>query len=253
MKLPRFDHSKMEWDGWRAFHVDHYYNKFVQFDTGEFVVNSRRWSPDERQIYKELHLQVVATDDDKCPPLFTPGMATVVGAKPIPKSHLNHNGQQILLLDFNHKRAVSIDRTLSREDMPLIPERFTGHYSRVVAYYAGSKAVPVGSPITRHRPQQLTPDERTHIKELVDASKVWLQMQPNPDEISKKQRRDMKALPVSEFVDVSFGVLTTDHRVAIALNGFNNIIKEEHPWLTFGMSAEEDHYYNPPKEEDDDD
>ena len=137
--------------------------------------------------------------------------------------------------------------------MPLIPERFTGRHSRVVAYYAGPEAVPVGSSITRHHPALLTSDQRKHVNDLVDACQVWLGMQPNSEELKKKHRSIAK-VPVLDCVDVSFAALIPNHRISIAMHdGFNTIIKEEHPWLTFSMSAEEDHYYNPPKEEDDDD
>jgi hypothetical protein len=67
MHLPDFDHSKMHWDAWGAFHVDHKYSTFYQFDTGEFVVCYRNWRPDERKVYSDLHIQIVATGDDACP------------------------------------------------------------------------------------------------------------------------------------------------------------------------------------------
>lgn len=239
MKLPPFNHAVMEWDGWRAFHIDHGYSKFTQFDTGEFVVCSRRWAPDNRQVYKDLHIQVVATDDEDCPKLYLPGMASVVGAKPVFKSHLNHNGQQILLLDFNHKRAVSLDRWLTKDNAPSsLPERFLDRGARnISAYYAGPKATPIAAPITRHFPAPLTTEQRTHIKELEAAAKVWLEMQPDPEGL-KKKHRDVRAVPVLDCVDVSFGVLTTEHRTAVALRGFNMIIKETHPWLTFNVEGE---------------
>jgi hypothetical protein len=239
MKLLPFDHSKMEWDAWRAFHIDYGYNKFTQFDTGEFVVHGHRWGPEARQVYKDFHIQIVATGDEDCPKLYLPGMASVVGAKPVFKSHLNHNGMQTLLLDFDHKRAVSIECRLTRDHEVPVPERFTDRHSRVVAYYAGPGSMPVtGGPITRHYPQPLKPEERTHINELVEASKVWLQMQPNPDELKKKHRNVTKLL-VGEFVDVSFGALTPEHRAAIAIHeGFNMIVKETHPWLTFNTEKE---------------
>lgn len=225
MKLPAFDHSKMEWDNWRAFHIDHGYHQFTQFDTGEFVVCSNSWRPENRRVYKELGVQIVATGDDDCPQLFVPGQD-----KPIAKTHLNHQGMQTLLLDFNHKRAVALGPSLAKDNAPMVPARFFSH--RVTAYYPGPDAPPVGAPITRHYPQPLTYDERKHINELVDACKVWLQMQPTPGPKVK-----LVTLPVGEFLDVSFSVLTTGHRMTIAQNGFNHIVKDEHPWLTFNVEG----------------
>lgn len=236
MKLPAFNRDAMEWDSWQAFHVDLLYHAFVQFDTGEFVVCCNSWRPENRKVYSKLHIQIVATDDDECPKLYTPGMAAVVGAKPIPKSHLNHHGQQTLLLDLDHKRAVGLSPLLTKENAPLVPERFTKNH-RCTAWYAGPDAVPVAAPITRHYPQPLTHDQRSHIKELVDASKVWMQMQHNP-----APKRNPPALKVAEFIDVSFGVLTPEHRMSIAMNdGFNMIVKEEHPWLTFNVEGVTEH------------
>jgi hypothetical protein len=214
----------MHWDAWSAFHVDHVYNTFVQFDTGEFVVCYRHWRPDQRRTYNDLHIRIVATGDDACPRLYVPGKD-----KPIPWSHLNHKGMQTLLLDLDHKRAVSLDTWLTTENTPSpIPERFLVTNQRnVTAYYAGPGAMPVGQPIIRHYPQPLTYDQRKHIGELTDACKVWLQMQPEPVTGTRLP------LPVLDFVATPFSALTTDQRVAVAARGFDMITKEEHFWLRF--------------------
>lgn len=231
MKLPAFDHSKMEWDAWNAFHIVLEYRAFVQFDTGELVVCRNSWHPNNRHIYKALHLQIVATGDEDCPQLFVPGQD-----KPIPKSHLNHQGMQTLLLDFDHKRAVALDSYLTQESAPLVPDRFTNSNSRyVTAWYAGPKAVPVGTPVIRHYPQPLTYDQRKHINELVDACKVWLQMQSDIELLKKHHHKVM--VHVNDCIDVSFGMLTVAHRTAIAERGFKTIVKEAHPWLTFNVEG----------------
>ena len=48
---------------------------------------------------------------------------------------------------------------------------------------------------------------------------------------------------------MSFGVLTLAHRTAIAVNGFDMIVKAEHPWLTFNVEGETDHETMLTKEE----
>jgi hypothetical protein len=146
---------------------------------------------------------------------------------------------QTLLLDFDHKRAVSLHPGLGKDNAPLVPERFTKAARNVTVWYAGPGAVPVGGPVTRHYPQPLTHDQRKHINELVDACKVWLQMQPNPDTLKKEHRN--VTVHVNDCIDVSFGVLTLAHRTAIALKGFNTIIKDEHPWLTFNVEGVTEH------------
>jgi len=228
MQLPAFDYSHMAWDAWRAFHVVHPYNAFVQFDTGELIVCARNWGPDFRRVYKELNLQIVTTEEHDCPRFFIPGAAD---KKPVPKAHLNHSGQQYLLLDLDHKRAVSIGPWLTKTSAPeLVPERFLDSRS-VAAYYAGPQAVPVGSPITRRYPQPLTRDQRQHVGELADACKVWLEMQPDPSALVRESR-DVQT-KVSYFVDTPFSGLTMAQRVAIGVRGFNMIVREENPWLTF--------------------
>jgi hypothetical protein len=163
-----------------------------------------------------------------------------MASKPIPKSHLNRKGQQTLLLDLDRKRAVSLGHYLTDNNAPLVPTRFTESHN-VVAWYAGPNAVPVGTPIVRHYPQPLTRAQRERIKELEDASKVWLQMQPEPDVLARHQRRtNTPTLKVIEFADVSFAALTSEHRTSIAVHGFDMIVKEEHPYLVFNVEGTTD-------------
>jgi hypothetical protein len=174
-----------------------------------------------------------------------------LNGKPVPKSHLNHKGQQTLLLDHDHKRAVSLDRWFNDDNAPsLLPGRFHDRNSRTVsAYYAGPNAMPYGAaPITRYFPQPLTSDQRKHINDLKEACVVWLKMQPDTEQLAlAKEHREVKAPLVSGFIDVSFGILTVAHRTAIALRGFNMITKETNPWLTFDSTLVFE-----PKEFDDD-
>jgi len=237
MHLPQFDRTEMAWDDWRAFHVVHEWH-FVQFDTGEFVVVKSRWSPHERRVYEDLHLQVIATDDRDCPRLFIPGQE---GDKPIPKSYLNHKGQQVLLLDHDHERAVSLEGWMTGDTDAgrTIPERFVSrdwHGRNVRAYYAGPNAFPLGAvPITRHFPYPLTSRQRTQIAELKNACEVWLAMQPDPAALSIEGRREHRDVQtrVDYFVDIPFSVLTTPQRIAIAVRGFDMIKQETNTWLTF--------------------
>jgi hypothetical protein len=55
-------------------------------------------------------------------------------------------------------------------------------------------------------------------------------MQPDPNTI-RRQHRDVKT-PVLDFVGTPFSTLMADQRAAIAVNGFDMIVKEAHPWLT---------------------
>jgi hypothetical protein len=230
MKLPPFDHSQMEWGAWNAFHVVHKHNTFYQFDTGEFIVTSHTWHPDERRIYSDLNIQIVGTNDEDCPQLYVPS-----NSKPIPKSHLNHKGQQYLLLDLDHKRAVSLYPWLTKDNAPSVPERFTDK-QRVAAWYAGPGAVPVGTSITRHYPQPLTMQQRSHINKLSDVCKIWLRMQPDPNALEREYIafRDVQR-KVSYFVDTPFSALTANQRMAIATHGFDMIVEEKYPYLTFDV------------------
>ena len=236
MHLPDFTYAEMTWDSWRTFHITHKYNAFVQFDTGEFVVCRRNWSPDIRCIYEKLHLQVVATDDRDCPRLYVPGQDA-----PIPKSHLNSKGQQVILLDLDHGRAVGLQPSLTVG----IPQRFLKRPPHSISvYYAGAEAMPVGCPVIRRYPQPLTHDQRQHINALTDACKVWLQMQPDPIALRKqdsdlRQRKLAVKVPVLAFVDTPFNQLTNAVRVAVAVTGFNMIVRESYPYLMFKPEEKE--------------
>ena len=238
MKLPEFKLDEMEWDSWHSFHVDVAWNKFVQFDTGEFVVVNKRWNPDKREVHNDLRIQIVATSDDNCPRLYLPNTP---GPMPVAKSHLNHKGHQILLIDFDHKRAVSVDRYLDKDNVTApIPERFTNSEhrcgGRISAYYAGPNAVPIGTPITRHFPHPLTSEQRKRIDDLKSACDVWLKMQPNPEALAKEQHK-FKAPPVAGFIYAAFSTVLPAQRALIAVHGFDMILKEEHPWLILNEGA----------------
>jgi len=241
MKLPEFDRSKMFWDNWQAFYVIHTFgDRFIQFDTGEFVICQNRWHPDKRRPYNDLHIQVVGTDDRDCPKLFVPHET-----KPIPKSHLNRTGMQVLLLDHDHQRAVSLEGWMTKDNAGArIPERFIdrGAGRSVRAYYAGPDAFPVGAvPITRHFPHPLTSEQRRHIVELRNACTVWIQMQDNPAALTIEGRREHRDVQtrVDYFVNTPFRDLTTPQRIAIAVRGFDMIKLETNPWLTFKKEEKE--------------
>jgi hypothetical protein len=235
MKLPAFDYTKQRWDEWSAYHVTHTHPSLVQFDTDEFVICSRRWTPYDRCRYPDLHLQIVGTHDDDCPRLYVPG-----SDKPVPKSHLNHKGMQVLLLDLDHHRAVGVYPVLTQDSAPAVPARFfkpssaryPGYRHDISVYYPGPDAMPVGAPITQAYPQPLTMSQRTHVRELVDACKVWRQMQPESEFASRAPWKFQQLLAI-DFADLPFATLTTEQRTAIALHGFNMIMKEEHAYLQF--------------------
>jgi hypothetical protein len=222
MQLPAFDYTRMHWDAWQAFHID-YDSVFIQFDTGEFVVRHHDWRPNERKVHYDLHLQVVATADRDCPRLYAPGHD-----RPIPRAHLERDGQQVLLLDLDHGRAVSLDGVLR----DAVPGRFV--CGSLAAYYAGAVAMPLGGgPITRRWPHPLTHDLRRHAAAVTDACKVWLGM--HDDDARRELTREHRYVkaPVWAFLGVPFAELSEATRTAVAVRGFGMIAEEKHPWLTF--------------------
>ena len=80
---------------------------------------------------------------------------------------------------------------------------------------------------------------------------MWLGMQPNPEALKKQYKLKTAAPPVVEFAYTAFSTLTVEQRVVIAERGFDMIIQEKHPYLTFESTFVSPH--PPRKEEDDDD
>jgi hypothetical protein len=214
------------WDEWHDFFIPHgstnnyqvgHSAPFIQFNSGELIVNNRGFDPNIRKRYPDLNVRIVATTDYDCPTLTRVGET-----KPIPKSHLNHRGQQILLVDEDQGIAVGLfkdkrgELDFRRETMP---QRFLDR--KVAAYYAGENREPIGHPIILEYAPPLTNEQKEHIHDLTMACETWMQMSTDPNHIKlwDKKSNNLHAVPISmpEAMKYTFASLDDKKREQIAL------------------------------------
>ena len=100
MKEFKFDHYSKAWDRYGAFHNSHW--GIVEFETGEVIVRSS--SVDNRMMYNKYGIQIVASTDTECPPLYIDKECT----EPCPKAWLTQGGYTPLAIDYERKVAFQL-------------------------------------------------------------------------------------------------------------------------------------------------
>ena len=166
MKAQPFDQSKMRWDEYRAFHV-HRSRYLVQFDTGEMIFTYNEPDPDFRKHFRDLEIQIVATNDDDCPKLYTDE------GEEVKKAWVTRNGQQHLAVDHERGVAVRLQHQYDQHRNPRLPPRFLNY---AAAYWSGPERRPVGAPITLSKPRAFSAEQNAHILQTISACKAWVEM-----------------------------------------------------------------------------
>lgn len=199
----------------------YYYGDVVLFDTGELIVTPNKWAPDKRKLYKNWNVQIVSTTDPDCPALYLPGED-----KPCIKAHLNHGGQQILWIDHDHKRAVSLERTCNGGFTDHIPERFRG---LATVYYYGKNSPPLGGSVILTKPKVFPNETLRSTNALQQACRVWYEMEvENKQDFSRlwaqMRFRSSKEWVKRSEVDTSQGInsLTVLQRLRLMNTGYLN-------------------------------
>ena len=131
MKLPEFNAKGMRWDQYRKFHTVKW-GVFVQTMDGELLVmGSGDGAPDQRAEYADYNIAIRSTTDRDCPALYLPG-----SDKPIVAAALHRKGGQLLLIDYDLKKAFRL--SWSRKPHSQMPEFARGAY----AYYPKAGSAP---------------------------------------------------------------------------------------------------------------
>ena len=100
MKQLKFEHTNKSWDRYGAFH--NRYGGLVHFETGEVMVTA--CDVDNRKMYHEFGIQIVASTDAHCPPLFLDKECT----EPCPKAWLSQGSYTPLAIDHEQKLAFAL-------------------------------------------------------------------------------------------------------------------------------------------------
>ena len=139
MKEFKFDHANKSWDRYGAFHNSDW--GIVEFETGEVIVRSS--SVDNRMMYDKYGIQIVASTDTECPPLYIDKECT----EPCPKAWLTQGGYTPLAIDYERKVAFQLHPpTRSGETAKQglqIQNHLGSHVRDARGYWAGHGRLPI--------------------------------------------------------------------------------------------------------------
>ena len=225
----KFDRTKVFWDDYCRFHTNlEYANGFIVFETGEAIC-TRCFDndPDRRTLYNKWHVQIVGTNDTNCPKF------TDLDGKPIAKTWLDNNGQQILLIDHDHGIAVALgqrgglDPRFVQPWQANVPESLRG---RAYAYWPGPNSPPLGGRIVVNQSRRLTPEQRAHCEGLLAECKAWDVMSEQPLRVGHHNKgmyawvpgeETRKPLSFDRMMAVeNYLVLSIDERLDLSRHGY---------------------------------
>jgi hypothetical protein len=139
MKEFKFDHYSKAWDRYGAFHNSHW--GIVEFETGEVIVRSS--SVDNRMMYDKYGIQIVASTDTECPPLYIDKECT----EPCPKAWLTQGGYTPIAIDYEQKVAFQLHPPTRSGQTPKQGLRIQNHLGSHVrdarGYWAGHGRLPI--------------------------------------------------------------------------------------------------------------
>lgn len=151
-----YDPKHRHWDKYHTFYSS--ISGFRFFETGEIAFDSYAHDIDIRRVYRDVGVEIISTNDTHHTFLHPK-----TGAK-IPKAQLSHRGQQILMIDLESKRVVSMDGRINDAAQKAIPTHL-----RNAEAYALSENAPLMSTrsITINAPSPIT-DEAHEWKNVVE-------------------------------------------------------------------------------------
>ena len=145
MKEFKFDHASKSWDRYGAFHNSDW--GIVEFETGEVIVRSS--SVDNRMMYDKYGIQIVASTDTECPPLYIDKECT----EPCPKAWLTQGGYTPLAIDYEQKVAFQLQTPTrsgqTRKQGLHIQNHLGSHVRDARGYWAGHGRLPITNGKTR--------------------------------------------------------------------------------------------------------
>lgn len=211
MKLTDFSKAYRRWDSYNAFHTYVGNNNFVQFETGELMTTSTRWTPSDRMVYSELNVEVITPRDSKYKYKLPDGRI-------VPKAWLMAEGSPNLLVDLDTKHTVSLSRDWKKtEERP-------DHLRRAVAWFYSAKSKPQStSTITISEPRKLETVERKWIRDLRKLCNVFVKLNEQNNQCWDNYQFDYKDLLTlvadGKSPAQAFGELNEYARARIARNG----------------------------------
>lgn len=145
MKLPAFEHERKQWDAFKQFHMrtnNIYGSPFVQFESGEFMIDRPWFRPKDRREYENLGIAITFTSTSSYT-FFMPD-----GVTRIPAAWLNYDGGQMLMVDTTNRRAYKLTHDRGVETTRGLPT----HARNSAIYFANVDADPICRPVLLHTP-----------------------------------------------------------------------------------------------------
>lgn len=229
MQLAPMTNDNRRWDEYRAFHWN-VARGFVQFETGELIYTISKPDPDQRRIFRDLDVQIVATGDKDCPRFVTPEGEKVASA------WLNRKGQSYLAVDLTTGRAVQLGGhiTYGRAKPDARDEQAPFYLQgRFTAYWAGPGRNPVGKPIDYAPPMKYEGEERQRLDNLKAQCEAWCALMGiEPKRYSRTEKIDGESVWVRQcqvmpkgMVNRSFTDLQMNERIELAEHGYSSELK----------------------------
>lgn len=203
-----YDHTRAQFDRFRAFHHDAAAPGFTVFDTGEIICTQHWFKPGQRRHYSTNVCIVGTRDTENLPKLMTPD------GEPVKPSWLSDGHSQMLVVDYDTKHVVRISWRGNNKES--IPKRLHGH---AYVYFPGSGQRPVSIANIRVSRPDLDKAKRAHIRELKDACRVWTELSPEASEAKRSNVWPRCAMTFEQVKDKTFFTLSNFDRVRMALYG----------------------------------
>jgi len=134
MKKFDFAHSQKSWDRYSCFYART--GPFVEFETGELMLDDSRPSPGDRGLWEKYNIFLTATIDKNCPALYHEFDKDF--ERPIPQAWLKQGGCQYLAVDYERNIAVRVGGGLRSKQDEIAP-RFLSS-----CYWPKEKVMPMG-------------------------------------------------------------------------------------------------------------
>ena len=185
MRIKQFDMAKADWDRYKRFHTfegSQWKAKWVQFENDELYFLHGATLKSNRDMYHFNRIDIVSTADPEMDYKF----ATPDDPKtPLKKAWLDDYGQQILIVDLDHKTAVAMGNTVNvgGRKMTGVQAYCPGDGGRVV----GGAKIKVTKPCSK--------EIRAKLTENIDFCRAWWAHAQGKNPDLKVKRRNAWGLP----------------------------------------------------------
>jgi len=163
LEFPAITNPRVEWNEYRRFFVPHFKRRFIQFDTGEFIITAGYWPARDRMEFRNLGLSLVYPRD---PELKGVTFTDPVTDRLVSKAHLAPS--DALMIDHTTDRAYHVPHR-SRFSDPRVPPLLR---TRAYVYFSGPGEEPAAAPVPINSPMKLDLDTQRELRQRRQVAKA---------------------------------------------------------------------------------